>query len=62
MAFVGSILLPSDRELADRHFRVRFERFQWLAAPLPSHPPSLTPKLWLRAAHGQRQSGLPMNF
>jgi hypothetical protein len=29
---------PHDRELAHRHFRVRFERFQWLAAPFPSLP------------------------
>jgi hypothetical protein len=41
MEFARAILL---REPARRHFRVRFERFQWLAAPFPSRVLHLTPK------------------
>jgi hypothetical protein len=47
--FARSILLPSNAEPTDR--RVRFERFQWLAAPFPSRSRHLTPKSGSLIAH-----------
>ena len=44
-----------NREPAARDFRVRFKRFQLVAAPFPSHFPVLAPKPWPRYAHGMRQ-------
>jgi hypothetical protein len=39
------ILLSNDSEPVDRYFQVRFERFQWLATPFPSHFQPLTPEV-----------------